>query len=408
MKAFADLVENKNPPPPTKEGSTSRLARTKSLLGQKPTMPLATGTARSTATMSDFGQVNHSFADFLRQGPPQTNNTTTHHPFPRPEHDLFGGLDNPPPPHPHANPFHDLTFQRATKSRQSSPSRHSRRGHRRSHRSRTPWGGDDQYSDSGSSRSSRSSRSRRSRGPPIDEERLRRIVKEIAKEYNNEELKNIMFDDALEKLKARGFSGTEFDEKKDMKLLDYRKYDLELKQSLEQNRQKMQSYVSLFTFLFSQGTKAAGINVVRTPRLKPYMDEALKRGEFNEIFDQMAPYLTNTVFENPVLSLAARFVQVLGRAHDDEIDAEMNGDDEQSANDTEEDEEFSSTSRSYHSSKRSKTPTSKSRSHTHTSSSASASTSASVSSSASKASLNIPLPPKRNVTSTEKNETSST
>lgn len=396
MKAFADLVENKNPPPPSKEGS-SRLARTKSLLGQKPTFPMATGTARSTATMSDLGQVNHSFADFLRNGPAQTAT-----PLPRPEHDLFGGLDRAP--------FQDLTFQRATKSRQSSPSRHSRRGprhHRTRSRSRTPWGGDDQHSESGSSRSSRSRRSRRSRASPIDEERLRRIVKEIAKEYNNEELKNIMFDDALEKLKARGFSGTEFDEKKDMKLLDYRKYDLELKQSLEQNRQKMQSYVSLFTFLFSQGTKAAGINVVRTPRLKPYMDESLKRGEFNEIFDQMAPYLTNTVFENPVLSLAARFVQVLGRAHDDEINAEINGDDEHSATDTEEDE-FSSSSRSYRSSKRSKTPkAAKFRSNTNTSSSASASASASVSSSASKASLDIPPPPKRNVTPTEKKETSS-
>jgi hypothetical protein len=246
--------------------------------------------------------------------------------FGRPSDPFSGYLPPPPPSFP--------SQTQAPASRGYGYPLQSRR-HRHDH-GYYPSDSDTDVSDTTSFTSVSSRRSRRSRTHRKKKSTLspaeERIILDQIKKHLPADNQDLFFQDIKLRLNEARQNGDLDNYDPDKHTADENEtmlYSVKLKREAETAKRRVTGMLDFGAFMATSFGKAMGIEWIKTNRVHKYMQEAIEGGEFDDSLEGIGPSLRGTVFESPVFGTALKVIEIISKAHEDELRDEADKQDDE-------------------------------------------------------------------------------
>jgi hypothetical protein len=250
----------------------------------------------------------------------------------------------------HGNIFsqHTEGWNRANSSKSSrSPSR--KRKHKKNKEKTNFWDSDNGSSTSGGSAHSRSRRSRRrgnsqynnrynisesddsTSGSDDNDRRVSDRAKKIAldtiREYCPDSMHNVVYEDIvaqMEQLDKKGYKLPKgYDKRKhDVNENEIRLYEQQVQRDKHRDQRKMSYLINFSAQGLTWFCESMNFDWIKTRNLPRLIRDGLEEGEFDDCLEGIGMYLRGTVFDNPIFSTVLKFVEKIGEAHNEGVEAE--------------------------------------------------------------------------------------
>jgi hypothetical protein len=157
----------------------------------------------------------------------------------------------------------------------------------------------------------------------------RKIILGTIREYMpSKELHNVVYRDIIEQmenLEKKNYPlPTEYDKHKhDISDNEIRLYEQQLQRDKHRDSKKVSGMIAISATCLSQFCQLMQIDYLKTKNLPKLIREAINDGEFDDYMEGLGEYLRGSVVDHPIFSIALKFVEKVGEAHNIETEEEQ-------------------------------------------------------------------------------------
>ena len=146
----------------------------------------------------------------------------------------------------------------------------------------------------------------------------------LLREYLPDSMTAALDADMMHRLKAmreKGYTPPKgFDKKNLEKEVEY--FHLMSQRSQQRSRRDIKNYLKTGSFAVTQLCNLLNVDAIRTDKFDEVVDQAIQNGDFEDHFDEVAPYIRDTPFANPVFSFLMEVFNLATSSHKASIQAE--------------------------------------------------------------------------------------